>query len=180
VTAVRALKLAVGCCTVIVALLLAGCGSEYWYDDGNYYDNYDGGGSPQKTVRIYLNVADQDGDALGNATIWVDGTQQEDKTRNEYRALGNNFPAGWRGWLYNWDGGPFWYDTRDYSGAVTIEIMVSKSGFRSQRTVLRFTRSDPDEVYVRQTFVMERASATAEVADAPQPPEMISAQQLTH
>ncbi|HUS80292.1 MAG TPA: hypothetical protein VM283_03425 [Armatimonadota bacterium] len=172
----RGITLVKVCSAVVIAVVIAGCSSEYWYDDTNYWDD---GGSVQKTVRIYLNVADQDGEALRNATVWIDGTQQEDKTEGEYRALGNNFPPGWRGWLYNWKDGPFWYDVRDYSGAVTIEVMVSKSGYRSQRTTLRFTRSDPDDIYARQTFVMDRAAGTAEVVEAAQAPEMISAKQLT-
>ncbi len=160
-----------------VVLLAAGCGSDFWYDD-YYYDDYDDT-SPRKDLRIYLNVADQDGNPLQNATVWVDGTQQEDKTDDEYRELGSNFPNGWSGWEYNWRSGPLRFVVRDSDGSKRIEIIVSKSGWESQRTSIRVSRYDPDDIYMRQTFVMERsANPSATPKDAPLPPEVISSAQL--
>ena len=160
-----------------VVLLAAGCGSDFWYDD-YYYDDYDDT-SPRKDLRIYLNVADQDGNPLQNATVWVDGTQQEDKTDDEYRELGNNFPNGWSGWEYNWRSGPLRFLVYDIDGSKRIKIIVSKSGWESQRTSIRVSRYDPDDIYMRQTFVMERsANPSATPKDAPLPPEVISSAQL--
>ena len=161
-----------------VVLLTTGCGSDFWYEDDYYYDDYEET-SPWKEVRVYLNVADQDGDPLTNATVWVDGTQQDDKTDDEYRELGNNFPSGWRGWEYNWRGGPFTFDVRDSGGSKLVEIIVSKTGWESQRTTITLRRYDPDDIYMRQTFVMERsANPSATPKDAPLPPEVISSAQL--
>jgi len=161
-----------------VALLAAGCGSDFWYDDDYYYDDYETT-SPRKDLRIYLNVADQDGHPLRNATVWVDGTQQEDKTDDEYRELGDNFPNGWSGWEYNWRSGPLRFFVYDRDGSKRIEIIVSKSGWESQRTSIKIGRYDPDDIYMRQTFVMERsANPSATPKDAPTPPEIISSAQL--
>ncbi len=100
VTTVRRL-LAVPMCMLTIALLLTtGCGSDFWYEDDWLYDDVTYT-SPWKNLDIYLNVADQDGDPVRGATVWVDGTLQEDKTGADYDALANSFPPGWRGWLYN-------------------------------------------------------------------------------
>jgi hypothetical protein len=149
---------------------------DHYYDDGYYDDRYVSG-SPEKTLFVYLNVGDQDGHPLEGVTVWVDGSQQDERTADEYRRLGDQFPEGWAGWRYNWSGGPFWIDVRDCGGSCTIEILVSKSGYETQRTTITLRRDDPDEVYMRQTFVMEEqvGSAPADaVIDAPQAPEMIS------
>lgn len=166
---------------VLAALLTAGCGSDWWEDDWNGDWNEP---SPWKSVHIYLNVADQDGNPLPGVTVWVAGEAQPEKTRDRYQHLGQGFPPDWVGWSYNWDGGPFWFNLRDGDDEI-IEIRVSRSGYRSQRTTFRLEYWGPDEVYVRQTFVMERSVASAgigteEVVDAPQQPEVISAAQVTH
>jgi len=158
-----------------VLVALAGCDAD-WYED-DWDDDYDDGSSYDKTVYFYLNVADEDGDPLQNVTVWIDGTRQDDKTEDEYERLGNQFPPDWRGWRYNWSGGPFWFDVRGCSGGTcSIEIMVSRSGYQTQRSHVPFDRWDPREIYVRQTFVMEPRSgvAAAEVVTAPQPPEKCS------
>lgn len=156
------------------AIVLTGCSSE-WYED-NWDDDYNDG-SWDKTVFIYLNVADENGGPLPGVTVWIDGEQQEAKTDDEYDRLGNQFPPDWQGWQYNWSGGPFWIDVRDCPGGVCqVEIMVTKPGLQSQRTYVTFDRWDPREIYVRQTFVMEpRVGVTAaEVVMAPQAPEKCS------
>lgn len=160
---------------------MIGCSGDddYWYDDDDYYDDRDDyrTGSWQKTLFVYLNVADQDGDPLKGATVWVDGRQQEQRTDDEYSRLGDQFPPDWAGWRYNWSGGPFWIDLRDCSGRCRIEILVSKTGYETQRTTITLEREDPDEIYMRQTFVMEEQVGSAQagaVSDAPQPAEMIS------
>ena len=161
-----------------VVVLSAGCSSMFSYDDDYWYDDYETT-SPQKDLRIYLNVADQDGNPLKGVTVWVDGTQQEDKTDDEYRELGDNFPNGWSGWEYNWRSGPLRFLVYDSDGSKRIEIIVSKTGWESQRTSIRVSRYDPDEIYMRQTFVMERSTnPSATPKDAPLPPETISSAQL--
>ncbi|MCD6362085.1 MAG: hypothetical protein J7M38_14605 [Armatimonadetes bacterium] len=164
---------------VVVAALISGCGSEWWIDDDYYDDDYDEP-SVWKSVHIYLNVADQDGKALPGVTVWVDGEAQSQKTANNYDRLDGGFPPEWRGWRYNWSGGPFWFRAR--SGRhVVVEIVVSKSGYESQRTTFRLDYWDPDEIYVRQTFVMEPSAGTTSVpAEAPQAPEIISSAQVSH
>jgi len=163
----------------VATLTMTGCGGD-WYEDDYCYDDYscDDDYSYQKTLFVYLNVADQDGRPLNGATVWVDGSQEENRTDGEYRELGQQFPPDWRGWKYNWAGGPYWIDLRDWANRrATIEILVSKTGYDTQRTTLSLTRYDPDETYMRQTFVMERQVGPASVArivDAPQPPETIS------
>ncbi len=146
---------------------LTGCDSD-WYDDED--------GAYVKSLFIYLNVADQDGEALEDATVWVDGSQQNDRTDDSYRRLGNQFPPDWRGWRYNWSNGWYRFDVRDCMHQVcTIEIMVSRTGYQTQRTYITFGRGDPDEIYMRQTFVMEQTEvASAAIVDCPNPPEVIS------
>ncbi|MGC9318373.1 MAG: hypothetical protein ACP5KN_10135 [Armatimonadota bacterium] len=166
----RTAAMALGLVAVLVAL--AGCSGD-WDDD---YD-YDGGYHYDKTLFVYLNVADQDGNAMAGVTVWIDGKQQNEKTDDEYRELGNQFPPEWRGWQYNWSGGPYWIDVRDCTRhSCTMEIMVSRSGYVTQRSSITLGYNDPDEVYMRQTFVMEPRpeSTTAQIVDAPQPPELIS------
>ncbi|MFW5868787.1 MAG: hypothetical protein ACOCX2_13270 [Armatimonadota bacterium] len=168
----------------IAVVAMTGCSGDpydddYYYDDRHYYDDhhYDTG-SYEKTLFVYLNIGDQDGEPLEGATVWVDSRQQEERSDDEYRRLGEQFPPDWAGWRYNWSGGPYWIDLRDCSGYICdIEIVVSKSGYETQRTTVPMRRDDPDEIYMRQTFVMERqvgSAALGNVIDAPQPPEMIS------
>lgn len=169
---------------------ISGCGGDwyeddyydgYYYDDGYYHDDhrydYDSG-SNQKTLFVYLNVGDQDGEALEGVTVWFDGSQQEDRTEATYSRLGDQFPPDWAGWRHNWSGGPFWIDLRDCSNRrCTIEILVSRSGYETQRTTITLEQADPDEIYMRQTFVMEQQVAPAaadSVVDAPRAAEMIS------
>lgn len=168
------------------AVVMIGCGGDdgYYRDDRYYGDRYYDDhrdrdlGSYQKTLFVYLNVADQDGDPLEGATVWVDSRQQDARTESEYRRLGEQFPPDWRGWHYNWSGGPYWIDLRDCSNLrCTIEILVSRSGYETQRTTIPLERRNPDEIYMRQTFVMERRIGTAgvdSIVDAPRPAEMIS------
>jgi len=153
--------------------LLSGCGGTWYEDDYDDYIDYDNQ-TYQKTLFIYLNVADQDGDPLPDVTVWIDGVEQDARTADEYEQLGNQFPPDWRGWEHNWNGGPFWFDLRDSGGEARVEIMVSRSGLRTQRTTLRFDRWDPREIYARQTFVMEPATGIApqEIMEAPTAPEL--------
>lgn len=155
---------------------LLGCSGD-WCEDDYCRDDRDDW-SYQKTLFIYLNVADQDGEPLEGATVWVDGSQMQERTAADYRQLGSQFPPDWRGWNYNWSGGPYWIDLRDCSNRrCTIEILVSKTGYETQRTTITLTRYDPNEIYMRQTFVMEQrvgAAAADGVVDAPQAAELIS------
>jgi len=173
--------LAVPMCMLTIALLLTtGCGSDFWYEDDWLYDDVTYT-SPWKNLDIYLNVADQDGDPVRGATVWVDGTLQEDKTGADYDALANSFPPGWRGWLYNWSGGPFQFDLRNVSSSIQVEILVSKTGYRSQRTTIRIHRDDPDDISMRQTFVMERSVNPSEApTDAIHPAEKIASAQIAN
>lgn len=157
---------------LVLVVLLSGCGGD-WYEDPDDYVDYDNQ-TYQKTLFVYLNVADQDGAPLSDVTVWIDGAQQERRTAAEYDRLGSQFPPDWRGWEYNWNGGPFWYDLRDSGGEARVEIMVSRSGLQTQRTTLRFDRWDPREIYARQTFVMEPVTGVtaAEVVEAPTAPEI--------
>ncbi len=166
----------------VTAVILIGCsGDDDYYRDDRYYRDdpirHDPG-STQKTLFVYLNVADQDGEPLEGVTVWVDSRQQDERTADEYRRLGEQFPPDWRGWRYNWSGGPYWIDLRDCANLrCTIEILVSRSGYETQRTTIPMERHNPDEIYMRQTFVMERrigAASVDTVVDAPQPAEMIS------
>ncbi len=159
---------------LICAAVLAGAVCFY----GCSGDSYDDDPSWVKTLTIYLNVADQDGEPLEGATVWVDGSSVQNRTDDDYRRLGNRFPPDWRGWRYNWSGGPFRFDVRDcYADICTIEILVSKTGWETQRTSITFDRWDPDDISMRQTFVMEPdrdVRSAAAVSDAPEPPELIS------
>jgi hypothetical protein len=158
----------------VAALALAGCCGDDW-DDDIYDDDYY---SYQKSLVIYLNVADQDGQPLEGATVWVDGAQQDERTAATYEELGREFPSDWVGWKYNWSGGPMRIDLRDWPRArAEIEILVSKTGYETQRTTILIMRDDADDIYMRQTFVMEQQLApagVAQVVDAPNPPEVIS------
>lgn len=163
---------------VVGALLTAGCGSDWWIDD-DWDDDYDEP-SAWKSVHIYLNVGDQDGRALPDVTVWVAGEAQPNKTESRYQRLGDAFPPNWRGWKYNWSGGPIWFHTRDGDN-LRVEILVSRTGYESQRTTFRLGYWDPDEIYVRQTFVMERRVGAAgveadTVREAPEQPEIISSE----
>ena len=172
VTALIALVAAVG------MLVLAGCDSA-WYED-DWRDDGRDDGSYDKTVYFYLNVADASGDPLPGVTVWIDGAQQEVRTDDEYNRLGEQFPPDWRGWRYNWQGGPFWVNVRNSPGGeCTFEIMVTHVGLQSQRSYVTFDRWDPREIYVRQTFVMEERTGvqSAEVITAPQPAEKCSLEQ---
>jgi len=155
----------------VVALLVAGCSSDWDDDDYDHHRN-----SWDKTVFVYLNVSDPDGEALPNVTVWVDGTRQEEKSSDEFSELGNQFPSDWRGWEYNWEDGPFFFDVRRCSRWVCdVEVMVSRSGYQSQKTTITFNEWDPDEIYFRQTFVMEPSSdSNAAPVEAPQPAEKTS------
>ena len=158
------------------AVLTAGCSGDWWVDD-DWYDDYDDL-AEWKSIYIYLNVGDQDGHALPGVTVWVDGEAQPDKTEDSYDRLGNAFPPDWRGWKYNWSSGRIRIFTRDGDDR-WIEILVSKTGYESQRTRFRLSYWDPKEIYVRQTFVMEpSAFPAAEPVDAPEQPEVISSAQL--
>jgi hypothetical protein len=164
---------------IIAILIVAATGCDSGYDDDYWYEDDH---SYIKRLYIYLNVADEDGEALEGATVWVDGSQQADRTLATYDELGEGFPSDWRGWRYNWSGGWYRFDVRDCSGECTIEVMVTKSGWESQRTTITFDEWDPDEIYMRQTFVLEQRvdpTGVGSVTDAPQAPEIISGAQVT-
>lgn len=149
---------------------LSGCAGE---EDHRYRST-----STTKLLEIFLNVATPDGRPLEGATVWVDGSVQPNRTRGTYQHLDSRFPPDWRGWQYNWFGGPFRFDLRDtYSRTVNIEILVSKTGWRTQRSTIPISRSSPDDIAMRQTFVMQRevrTYAVPTVVDATEPPELIS------
>jgi len=167
----RAISALVGLVVLAAAVFGAGCGSD-WCDD----DDDDWHAHRDKTVFIYLNIADPDGDPLSEVTVWVDGTKQTDKSSDEYSELGNQFPPDWRGWEYNSSGGPYFFDVyRCPSYTCRIEIQVSKSGWRSQKTHIVINDYDPDEIYFRQTFVLEPTTdSNAAPMEAAQAPEKTS------
>lgn len=157
---------------VAAATFSAGCGS-HWDDDDDYRYPPAGRQDLDKTVFVYLNISDQDGEPLPGVTVWVDGTSEEEKSSDEFEQLGRQFPPDWRGWEYNWSGGPYFIDLYRCSQQVCkIEVLVSRSGWQSQKTHLNIGPTDPDEIYFRQTFVMEpsRGVSTAAV-EAPRPAE---------
>ncbi len=167
----RAIGTLLGLAALVAVVLGAGCGSDWWDDDDDHYYSH-----RDKTVFIYLNIADQDGDPLSEVTVWVDGTKQSDKSADEYSELGNQFPPDWRGWEYNWSGGPYFFDVYRCPGyTCRVEILVSTSGWRSQKTHIVINEYDPDEIYFRQTFVLEPTSdSNAEPVEAAQAPEKTS------
>lgn len=164
------------CATLLAgAVWMSGCAGES--DDYRYRP------SPTKLLEIYLKVARPDGQPLEGATVWVDGSAQSHRTDDSYLRLGSDFPPDWRGWEYNWFGGPFRFDTRDFPRhGASIEILVSKEGWRTARTTITFGPDAPDDLFMRQTFVMERltvATASAEdgadeIVDVAEAPEVIS------
>ncbi len=163
------------CATLLVSVAwLSGCAGE---------DDYRHRPSPTKLLEIYLNVATPEGEPLEGATVWVDGSAQSHRTGDSYQRLDSSFPPDWRGWEYNWAGGPFRFDTRDFPRhGANIEILVSKTGWQTPRTTIPFGHDAPDDLFMRQTFVMERqvgaasvdSPDTEDVHDITEPPEIIS------
>ena len=155
------------------AVWISGCAGE----TDHYHQR-----STTKLLEIYLKAATPEGQPLEGATVWVDGSAQSKRTGDAYRRLDSMFPPDWRGWEYNWSGGPFRFDARDFPRhGVQIEILVSKSGWETQRSTIPISPDAPDDLFMRQTFVMERRVGTAEVGvmaetvvDATDPAEIIS------
>lgn len=134
------------------AWLLAGCSGDE--NDDDYY------GSPYPRyhfVTIILNVSDLAGGALGQATVWVNGVAQDERTSWEFVTLGSDFPPSWRGFRANWIKGGFTVATYGYDDVARIKVMVSKPGYYTQETVFEVDDRQPAEVYARDTFIMQPA-----------------------
>lgn len=152
-------------------ILLAGCGGS-----DNYY--YPPSGPQYRDLTVVLNVSDADGNALGGATVWVDGVAQDLKTSWDFVVLGTGYPESWRGFRANWIMGGYRVRLDEYTGRADVSVMVSKTGYVTQSTTFRLDEWLPREVFARDTFIMERStsSASAEPGAAvnkPQPGEVI-------
>ena len=151
-----------GACLVI-PLVVMGCGGgagHDWHDPAplpRYHD-----------VTIILNVSDLDGDALGEVTVWVNGSAQGGKTSWTHVRLDEEYPQEWRGFRANWIKPGFTVATYDYNDVATIDVMVTKRGYVPQTTIFDIDASLPAEVYARDTFVME-PSAFPTTAQEPEP-----------
>ncbi len=147
----RGTALMLGAC-IALPLILAGCDSNH---RPRHFDDY----TPSPVyhyVTFVLNVSDLDGYALGEATVWVDGVAQREKTAWDFVALDDGFPETWRGFLANWIVGEFTVVTYGWDDLVEVEVMVTKAGYRSQATTFEITGDLPVDVYARETFAMEQ------------------------
>lgn len=161
----RGVLLMLGAC-IALPLLFAGCSGD-WDDHDHFYDDYE----PEPiyhNVTFILNVSDLDGDALGLATVWIDGVARREKTSWEFVRLGNDYPESWRGFEANWILGGFTVATYGWDDVVDVEVMVTKAGFQSQATTFEITGSLPVDVYARETFALEPSIGPAS-ADADKP-----------
>jgi hypothetical protein len=155
---------------VLGSSILGGCGG-----GGDY------SGPPEPGYRnftLVLNVSDADGYALGDATVWVDGTAQDGRTSWDFVTLGTGYPESWRGFRANWIQGGYRVVLDEYTGRADITVMVSKTGYTTQATTFHFDESLPKDVYGRDTFIMERSTSTSSAEPGtpvmkPQPGEVI-------
>jgi len=76
-------------------LLLVGCGGGEDTCCPPYVPQY-------RDLTLVLNVSDAAGNALGEATVWVDGVAQDMKTAWEFVTLGPGYPESWSGFRANW------------------------------------------------------------------------------
>lgn len=127
----------------VLTLALMGCGSDFW-DSEQEHD-----------VTIVLNVSDTDGDPVGGATVWVDGVAQDLRTAWDMVYLGDGFPESWAGFPANWIRSGFLAYTYSDDDIDTITVRVSKTGFYTQETEFDITGDLPDEVFAKDTFILE-------------------------
>ncbi len=107
--------------TILSAVgLLLGCGSLNPYPrDQNY--------------QVVLQIADQNGNALAGAAVWIDENLMEERSQGEFSTLGEGFPREWQGWQYNFQS-PRLKVTIDYDGdSDWVQVIVSKVGYRTQQ-----------------------------------------------
>ena len=132
--------------------LIGGCGGSDSFD-GDAFDH---------DLTIILNVADMDGYALGDVTVWVDGVQQYLRTAWDFVELGEGYPDSWIGRPANWIKGGFTVTTYGIGDEVEVIVKVSKTGFYTEETSFIITDDMDSEVFAYETFIMEeRLGVTA-------------------
>lgn len=135
-----------------VAPLLVGCGAM----DSGFPPAY-----PRvHYLTLYLNVSDQDGYALPDATIWIDGAAQPVKSAASFMTL-TGPPAEWSGFQYNWRIDNYEVRIDDMYAREDVVVLVSKGGYQNQQTYFSIYEYDDEYIWGRATFVMEPGQASA-------------------
>jgi hypothetical protein len=124
-----------------LALALLGCGSLNPYPRDQEY-------------RVLLQVADQNGNPVEGAAIWIDQDLMLEHSQAQFSTVGSGYPHEWQGWQYNF-ASPKLSITIDYSGDTDeVEIIVSKVGFRTERFSWT-VGEDPDTAFFRRVCILE-------------------------
>ena len=105
---------------LVLGLLVLGCGSLNPYPrDQNY--------------RVTLQIADQNGDPLEGAAVWIDENLMDQRSEATFSTMGAGYPNEWQGWKYNF-ASPTLKVTIDYDGDTDeVGVIVSKVGYHTER-----------------------------------------------
>jgi len=124
-----------------LGLLLVGCGALETYPKDQEY-------------RVVLQIADQDGNPLAGAAVWVDLSLMEERSAGEFSIAGQGFPSEWQGWQYNF-ASPTLTTRIDYEGDTDIVgVVVSKTGYRTQEWEWEVEEWS-DRLFFRRVVIME-------------------------
>jgi len=159
------------CVVLVVAatsvVLFAGCGG-----GGGYYDGCAGSDYPKsRYVTFYLRVQDAWGDAVGGATVEIDGFRVDGPTSEYWEYVGYEGPAEWWGWAYNWNVQNYRVVIYEPGEVRYLRVRVSRPDLGSEDAWVDIGDYDPLRVYVRIVFILGARPSQAAGAPAavPQP-----------
>ena len=158
-------------------VLLNGCGGSD-IDDDDGYDPGDPEFPQYKDLTLILRVVDPDGDPVGGASVWVDGSEDDRKTDAQLHPLSDGYPRQWRGWLANWTSDDYRLVINYRGDRDTFIIEAGKRGYWSDSTRVVISDYEPDEIFVRDVLVLKPKSGwlgPAQIEDEPKQAEIVAA-----
>jgi len=149
-------------------VLLAGCGGSGVYDGGD-------GDLVEIGLTMVLRVQDADGNAIGDARVYVDGDRDDLYTDSEYWTLDEAFPAAWQDFEANWfsDRWALYGDAAAPRGG-RIELVVRKLGWTDGLTIAVIPDSPDEHFWVRDTITLY-PSGSGDAEPTPQYAEVLAA-----
>lgn len=106
-------------------------------------------------LSMVLRVQDADGNAIGDARVYVDGDRDDAYTDPEFWALGVGDPAAWAGFAANWfsDRWALFFGDAEPRGG-RVELVVRKLGWTTGLTIAVIPDTPDEHFWVRDTITL--------------------------
>lgn len=131
---------------ILLALVLAGgCGGGF--DFADFETEY-----PE--ISFVLRIQDPDGNAIGNARLWVDGDRDDWLSEAFYWTIGVGFPQAWAGFQANWIREDYQIYQRIGDGGLRFGVTATKSGWSDASTVIDIPDLTAQQYFARDTLTM--------------------------